>query len=144
VQLGLSLLDREAERDLLPACREFGLGAVAFSPLASGLLTGKYSADQPFPAGSRLAEMPEFTDVATRDNLRLADAVRRLAQGSGVRPTALALSWVAAQAGVASVLAGATSAEQVRQNAADVSYRLDGEEVAALNTLLKTKESEMR
>jgi aryl-alcohol dehydrogenase-like predicted oxidoreductase len=135
VQLGLSLLDRSAHDDLLPACRELGVGAVVFSPLASGLLTGKYGRQGVFPAGSRLAEMPDFADVATSENLGAADDVRQIAEQRGVHPTALALSWVAAQPGVSSVLAGASSPEQVRQNAEDINHILDPDVAEQLDRL---------
>lgn len=139
VQLGLSLLNRSAQEDLLPACADLGVGAVAFSPLASGLLTGKYGRDGAFPAGSRLAEMPDFADVATPENLGAADDVRQLAVRRGVRPTALALSWVAAQPGVSSVLAGATSPEQVRRNAEDISHVLEPDLEERLDWLLDSR-----
>lgn len=125
VQLPLSLVDRASQKELLPTCKDLGLGAVVFTALANGLLTGKYSRAASFPAGSRLAEIPTFADIATPGNLEAAELVRDLAADRGVRSTALALSWVARQPGVASVLTGATRPEQVQHNAEDIAHILD-------------------
>jgi aryl-alcohol dehydrogenase-like predicted oxidoreductase len=124
-----SLLVRDAERDVLPRCLELGVGFVPFYPLARGLLTGKYRRGERPPEGTRLAEMPEeLTDAAF-------DVVERLEDFARIRGRTLlelAIAGLASRPGIASVIAGATSAEQVRANAAAGEWRLTEEELTAL------------
>ena len=108
-----SLLRRDAEEELLPACAEYGIGVLPYFPLASGLLAGKVSRDRPPAAGTRLSGR----EVAEHD----LDRIERLtayAQERGRTLLDVAVGGLAAQPAVASVIAGATSAEQVRANAA--------------------------
>jgi aryl-alcohol dehydrogenase-like predicted oxidoreductase len=109
-----NLLDRRAERELLPACRHHGVGLLPYFPLANGLLTGKYRPGEPAPPGSRLAgRIGEVGD-------RTFAAVGRLAAVAAEHGRSLlevAIGGLAAQPGVASVIAGATTPEQVRANA---------------------------
>jgi len=130
-----SLLARDAERDVLPRCRELGIGFVPYYPLASGLLTGKYRRDEPRPEGTRLADE---TWATPRVSIELAtfDKVERLeefARRRGRTLLELAIAGLASQPEVASVIAGATTAEQVRANAAAGEWRLTEEELAALS-----------
>ncbi|MCV7180330.1 aldo/keto reductase [Mycolicibacterium murale] len=135
VQLGWNLLDTSAETELIPACRHLHTPMVVFSPLASGLLTGKYPQNGVYPEGSRLRTMPQFSDVATTENLRRASEFAKIAADHGLRPAALALSWLAGRPGVQSVLTGATSAGQIRANAADVAHRLDAVTLADIDAI---------
>lgn len=118
VQVEWNLLARDVEQELVPAAEHFGLGVIPYYPLASGLLTGKYRLDADFPEGSRLASLPYFAGVATESNFAAVERLRALADKSGRSMVGLALSWLAAQPSVPSVLVGATSAEQVAANAA--------------------------
>jgi aryl-alcohol dehydrogenase-like predicted oxidoreductase len=110
-----NLLNREIERELIPAAREFGVGILPFFPLANGLLTGKYSR-QDAPAGSRLREQkPHLLQSAPWDALeRLQD----FADQRGNTMLEVAFGWLLAQPQVSSVIAGATTPEQVKANAA--------------------------
>jgi aryl-alcohol dehydrogenase-like predicted oxidoreductase len=120
-QLEWSLLDRTVERELVPAARHFGVGVIPYFPLASGLLTGKYRRGADFPADSRFAALPFFAQgVATDDNFAIVERLTAYAEGQGLTLLELALSWLAAQPEVASVLVGATRPEQVSANAAAV------------------------
>ncbi len=111
-----NLLDRRAELEVLPAAREFGLGVLPYFPLANGLLTGKYRRGDAAPQGSRLSRRRQhMLAEAPWDSL---DSFFTIASDLDLTPGQLAISWAAAQRPVASVIAGATSAEQVRQNAA--------------------------
>jgi aryl-alcohol dehydrogenase-like predicted oxidoreductase len=116
VQFEWNLVSREAEKDIVPAGRHFGIGLVPYFPLAAGLLTGKYRAGQDFPPDSRLAKYPFFAQLATKDRLAKIEALRDYAAQHGRTLVGLAVSWLAAQPGVACVLAGASSAEQARAN----------------------------
>jgi aryl-alcohol dehydrogenase-like predicted oxidoreductase len=117
-QFEWNLVARDAEQEVVPACRFYEIGMVPYFPLAAGLLTGKYRAGQEFPAGSRLAKYPFFAQLATEDRLAMVEALRDYAAQHGRTLVDLAVSWLAAQPGVSCVLAGASSAEQVRVNSA--------------------------
>ena len=127
IQNRYSLLERGAETEVLPACTELGIGFVPYFPLASGLLTGKYRRDQPPPPGTRLAE--QEIDDETFDRI---EALERFAEERGHTLLELAISALASRPEVVSVIAGATSPEQVRANAGAASWHLTPEELAAL------------
>ena len=126
-----SLLDRNVEREVIPACAEFGLGMLPYFPLASGLLTGKYRRGEAPPQGTRLGAWGERGAAALSDSN--FDAVERLgafAATHGRSLLELAMSWLACQPNVTSVIAGATSAEQVAANAAAGLWELSADELA--------------
>ena len=120
VQNEYSLLRREPERGVLDACRRHGLSFVPYFPLASGLLTGKYQRGAPPPAGSRLATGPpeRVEKLLSDERFGAVEALDAFARDHGHSLTELALSWLASNPLVASVIAGATSPTQVRANAA--------------------------
>jgi aryl-alcohol dehydrogenase-like predicted oxidoreductase len=126
-----SLLEREAETDVLPRCAELGVSFIPYFPLASGLLTGKYRRGQPAPAGTRLEGSDRLTDEAF-------DRIERLdefAQAHGHTLLELAIAGLASQPPVASVISGATKREQVRANAAAADWELSAEELAELSSI---------
>jgi aryl-alcohol dehydrogenase-like predicted oxidoreductase len=127
VQNEYSLLERQAEEDVLPLARRLGVAFVPYFPLASGLLTGKYRRGEPRPKSTRL-EGREIDD-ATFDGLEALDA---FAREHGRSLLELAIAALASQPGVPSVIAGATSAEQVRANAAAADWELSSDELAEL------------
>lgn len=127
----LSLLERRAEEELLPACEHFGIGFLPYYPLARGLLTGKYRRSQPAPQGTRLAGQ-EIGD-STYDVL---EALEGFAKERGHSLLELAISALASKPAVSSVIAGATRPEQVDANAAAGDWELDDEDFAALGELL--------
>lgn len=132
-QLEWSLLARDAERDVIPAARAAGLGVVPYFPLASGMLTGKYRRGEAFPEGSRFHALSFFAGkVATDENFVRVEALAAFAEDHGHTVTELAIAWLAAQDGVASVIAGATTPEQVRANAAAGAWTLTAGELAAV------------
>jgi aryl-alcohol dehydrogenase-like predicted oxidoreductase len=113
IQNRYSLLHRADDAEVLPLCRRHGIGYVPYFPLASGLLTGKYRRGEPAPAGSRLAGR----DVEDSD-LEAVQALERVGAERGRGILELAVGGLASIPGIASVIAGATSPEQVRANAA--------------------------
>jgi aryl-alcohol dehydrogenase-like predicted oxidoreductase len=133
IQNQYSLLEREAERDVLPACERLGLGFVPFFPLASGLLTGKYRRDQPAPDGTRLAGRDQ---VGTSAQFDLIEQLERYAEERGITLTEVAIGALLAQPAVTSVIAGATKPEQVRTNAAAGRWQPSDDDLAALRALL--------
>ena len=134
VQNNYSLLVREdAEQDALPACRELGIGFVPFFPLASGLLTGKYAAGQPAPAGTRLAGRDR---VATDEQFALVAALQEYADERALALAHVAIGALLAREGVVTVIAGATRPEQVHANAAAANWDPGPEDMAALDRVL--------
>ena len=110
-----NLLDRQVEADLLPACARHGVGVIAYSPLAEGLLTGKY--DGAPPPGSRGAERPPMRERQLTDARRaLARAIAAAARDHGLPPARLALAWVLRRPEISGVITGATRVEQLEEN----------------------------
>jgi len=109
-----SLLDREIEDELVPACERVGVGILPFFPLEFGLLTGKYRRGQEAPEGSRLAQETSRLESAEWDRI---EAVEAFASERGLSMLQVAIGGLAAQPAVASVIAGVTRAEQVLANA---------------------------
>lgn len=111
----LSLVNRAADREELPAAAELGLGMLPYFPLANGLLTGKFRRDS-FPANSRI--MRQRPHVAETADWEALDAYRALCDDWGITMLEATFGWMLAHAPIASVIAGATTPEQVRQNVA--------------------------
>lgn len=129
VQNHYSLLHPEDDGDVLPLCRELGIGYVPYFPLESGLLTGKYRRGQPHPEGARLSGRD---DRLTDERLRLVEALEAFATERGVTLLEVAVGGLASIPAIASVIAGATSPEQVRANAAAGAWHATEAELAAL------------
>ena len=127
-----SLLERGAEAELLPACERHGIGVLPYFPLANGLLTGKYRRGEPAPAGTRLAARAQVLDHADFDRI---DALEAFAAATGRSLLELAIGGLAAQPAVASVIAGATTADQVRANVAAGAWIPDAGELEQLAEL---------
>jgi aryl-alcohol dehydrogenase-like predicted oxidoreductase len=131
-----SLLQRDAEAGVVPACLRHGIGVLPYFPLASGVLTGKYRRGQGFGEGTRLATMDYFKSFGSDANLARAESLAAFARGRGRSLLELALGWLASQGCVASVIAGATTPDQVRANAAASGWRLTADEVAGVDRVL--------
>ncbi len=131
-QVEWSLLNRDAEAGVVPAAVRLGVSIVPYFPLASGLLTGKYRRGRDFPAGSRLAASSYFAGVANDANFDYLEALTAFADSHGHSILELAFAWLAAQGSVSSVIAGATTAEQVLANVTAVGWHMTAEELAAL------------
>lgn len=134
-QFEYSLLNRSAEREMGPACARHGVGIIPYLPLAAGMLTGKaLSAPPPL---SRLALEPGSAQKwITPANRSAVAALSKLAEDRGRTIVELAIAWLLAQPQVCSVIAGATSAEQVRQNAAAATWVLSASDLAAIDAAL--------
>jgi aryl-alcohol dehydrogenase-like predicted oxidoreductase len=138
VQNRYSVLHREPEPKVLPACRELGLAFIPYFPLESGLLTGKYHAGQDLPAGTRLAAMPE--DQRGRflgeGVLERVERLRAYAASRGRTLLELAFAWLTSSPLVGSVIAGATRPEQVAANVGALGWRMSEDERAAVDALV--------
>ncbi|WP_022721707.1 aldo/keto reductase [Rhodopseudomonas sp. B29] len=133
-----SLVVRDIERDLLPAAEEYNLGLLPFFPLASGLLTGKYQRGAEIAADTRFAKMPAIRDrYFTERNLDIVDALKAFAQARGKTLLELAFSWLACRPQVSSVIAGATTPEQIEQNVKAASWELSDEDLAEIDKITK-------
>jgi aryl-alcohol dehydrogenase-like predicted oxidoreductase len=127
-----SLLERKAEADVVPAAIEYGLGVLPFFPLANGLLTGKIRRGQAPPEGSRLASRPGYI---TEEKLDKVEELAEWAQQRGRSLLEVAIGGLAAMPGCSSVIAGATSAGQVRANAAAGEWIPTAEELAEIDKI---------
>jgi aryl-alcohol dehydrogenase-like predicted oxidoreductase len=133
VQNDYSLLHREPEREVLPACERLGLGFLPYFPLASGLLTGKYRRGQSLPEGTRLSGSFGQSRV-TDEKLMQVEALTAFAESQGHRLLELAVAWLLAHRVVSSVIAGATSPVQVQANAAAATaWRLTKKDLEAID-----------
>jgi aryl-alcohol dehydrogenase-like predicted oxidoreductase len=127
-----SLIERGVEKELLPACEEFGVGVLPFFPLANGLLTGKYKRGEAAPDGTRLAGRD---DQLSDERFDKVEAIEKYAAERGVSLLDVAIGGLAAKPAVASVIAGATKPEQVAANVAAGAWRPTREDLKALNAL---------
>ena len=125
-----NLLDRRTEHELVPAANAYGLGVLPYFPLASGFLTGKYRHGEPPPHGTRLQMWgPRGEQVLSERNFAVLEKLETFATSRGHTMLELAIGWLASQPHVASVIAGATSPEQVEQNVAAAAWQLTREEL---------------
>lgn len=133
-----SLLDRRLEREVVPACEQFGLGILPYFPLASGMLTGKYRRGEAPAEGTRMAAMGARAQAAlSDDNFDIVEKLTAFAESRGHTILDLAMSWLATKPVISSVIAGATSPAQVESNASAASWRLTPEEMAEVDALSK-------
>jgi aryl-alcohol dehydrogenase-like predicted oxidoreductase len=137
VQNEYSLLHREPEHEVLAECERQGLAFLPFYPLKSGLLTGKYRKGQPIPPDTRVAKFERYRSLLTEENLDRVEALIDFAESRGHTVLELAFSWLLAHPVVASVIAGATSAQQVRDNAAAAGWKLTADDLEEVDSLLR-------
>ncbi|MDQ3904787.1 MAG: aldo/keto reductase [Actinomycetota bacterium] len=130
-----SLLDRGVEREVIPACARVGAGMLPYFPLAAGMLTGKYRRGQPPPDGTRLARSPRAGSFLTDRNFEIVEALESFAAERGISLLQVAIGGLAAQPQVASVIAGATTPEQVESNVQSGSWSPSAADLEELNRL---------
>ena len=133
IQNQYSLLVRDAEREVLPTCERLDLGFVPFFPLASGLLTGKYRRGEPGPEGTRLSSRET---IATDEQFDLLELLEVYAEQRDVSLLDVAIGGLLIRPVISSVIAGATSPDQVRANVAAAEWEPSDDDVATLNDLL--------
>ena len=138
-QCEYSLIWRKPEADIIPRMRELGMSFLPYFPLASGLLSGKYTRGAPPPPGSRGAKAPALlSKYETPENLDLIDRLTAFAAARGHSLLDLAFAWLLADPLVASVIAGVSSGEQLAANVAASAWQLTAEDRAALAPLFQT------
>ncbi|MEN3533955.1 aldo/keto reductase [Microbispora sp. ZYX-F-249] len=129
-----SLLDRGVERELVPALLHHGIGLLPYFPLANGLLTGKYRRGEEPPAGTRLADRPQYLTDA---RFAVVERLREFAERQGVTLLDVAIGGLLAQPAVSSVIAGATRPEQIKANVAAAAWRPDEAALKELNEIAR-------
>ena len=131
-----SLLHRDPEKGVLAECERLGVAFLPFFPLMSGLLTGKYRKGEPIPEGTRVAKYERYRKLLTDENLDRVEALIGYAESHGHTILELAISWLLAHRVVASVIAGASSAQQVRANVSAANWSLGAAELEEIDALL--------
>jgi aryl-alcohol dehydrogenase-like predicted oxidoreductase len=133
-QVYYSLIGRAYEADLMPLGRDQGVGALVYSPLGWGRLTGRIGRDRPIPAGSRLHETEQFAPPVAEDHLyRVIDALEVVAAETGRSVPQVAINWLLHRPTVSSVIIGARDEAQLRDNLGAVGWTLTPAQIAALD-----------
>ncbi len=136
VQNHYNMLKRDDESEVIPECERLGISYLPYFPLESGLLTGKYRKGKGAPEGTRIADGGWLAEKFTDRNLEIIERLIAFADAHGHTMLELAMSWLLRLPVVASVIAGATSAQQVRNNAASPNWQLTPSEIAAVDEIL--------
>ncbi len=133
-QVYYSMIGRAYEADLMPLGADQGLGALVWSPLGWGRLTGRIGRNRPIPAGSRLHDTEQFAPPVETDHLyRVVDALEGVAADTGKTVPQVAINWLLRRPTVASVIIGARTEEQLRDNLGAVGWALSADQVATLD-----------
>ncbi|MGW0996851.1 aldo/keto reductase [Streptomyces sp. NPDC002523] len=136
VQSEYSLWSRDVEAEVLPACRELGIGFVPYSPLGRGFLAGRFSSAEELDENDYRRSSPRFADVNIDANLRLAAKVKEIAAEKGVTPAQLAIAWVLAQGENLVPIPGTKRRTYLEQNTAAVDIELTKEDLARIDAEL--------
>ena len=138
VQTEYSLWTRDVEAEVLPACRELGVGLVAYSPLGRGFLTGRFQSDNAFEEGDFRTSLPRFQPENIETNRLLVQAVTHLADRKACSPAQIALAWLLAQGEDIVPIPGTKRIEHLQDNIGALSLHLEPDELAELQHALKT------
>jgi aryl-alcohol dehydrogenase-like predicted oxidoreductase len=136
LQTEYSLWTRDVEAEILPTCRELGIGFVPYSPLGRGFLSGRFSSPEDLDAGDFRRHGPRFTGDNLEANLQLAAKVAEIAESKGCTPAQLALAWVLAQGDDIVPIPGTKRREYLEQNAAALDVELTAEDLARIDAEL--------
>ena len=131
-----SMVCRGIEADILPYCREHGVGVIVYSPLQLGLLTGKLTMDRRFPNSDQRAKSPYFRPANRRKVIAFMEQLRPLAEAHHATAAQLVIHWTIHRPGVTSALVGARNPQQAEENAAAADLRLTEEETRRLDELV--------
>ncbi|HWT00185.1 MAG TPA: aldo/keto reductase [Pyrinomonadaceae bacterium] len=137
LQSEYSLWTRDVEEEILPTCRELGLGFVAYSPLGRGFLTGQFQKPEDLPPDDRRRMFPRFQEENFEQNLRLVERVKGLAESKGCTPAQLALAWVLAQGEDIVPIPGTKRRTYLEQNAKALEVELTAEDLARINEVAR-------
>jgi voltage-dependent potassium channel beta subunit len=129
-----NMLDRHIEPEIMPTCAMHGIGLTVFSPLAQGLLTGKYN--DGIPTGSRAETSEWLTEDLTEENLNKMRQLAALAEDTGITMAQLALAWILRRPEISCVITGATRPEHVKKNVEAADIKLDADLLSQIETIL--------
>jgi aryl-alcohol dehydrogenase-like predicted oxidoreductase len=132
-----NMFDREIEKDILPFCERSGIGILAHSPLAKGLLTGKYTPDYKFPDDDERSRFPRFQGEEFRRYLAKADKLKAVARARNLTLVQLAIGWQLRLSAVTCVLVGAKNPEQVKEHAGAAGWKLTDGELKQIEDILE-------
>ncbi|WP_461673155.1 aldo/keto reductase family protein [Priestia megaterium] len=140
-QPAYNMFNRYIEKDILPISYKNGISQVVFSPLAQGVLTGKYKRDKNIPAGARGNDptVSSISSILSEGNLIKVEKLEEIAMEAGLSLTHLSLAWILRQPGIASALVGATSSEQIEINAKASGIKLSSDVIQAIEGVLQGK-----
>ena len=138
VQPQYNMMDRYIEHEIMGICEKYGYGITPFSPLAQGLLTGKYKKGQPYPEGSRATFQADrqINNLLTDENLAKVEELSKIADGLGITMPVLALAWILRKDIVSSVITGASKATQLKKNLAASEVTLTADVLEKIDTIL--------
>ncbi len=132
LQPPFSLIQRKIEADILPVCREHGIGVIVYSPMERGLLTGTVTPDRQFPADDHRSKHKFFTPENRRRVLESLDKVRPIAESHGASLAQVVINWTIQEPGITAALVGARNADQAEHNAGALDFTLTPDERAAI------------
>lgn len=146
VQPQYNMLDRYIEHEIMDICERYGIGITPFSPLAQGVLTGKYRKGEAYPEGSRATHQADrqVVNMLTDENLEKVEKLRKIAEELGISMSVLALAWILRKHIVSSVITGASRPQQLEANLTAAGYRLTDDVVAEIDRILDFKKFERR
>jgi len=138
VQPQYHMMDRYIEHEIMGVCKKYGIGITPFSPLAQGLLTGKYGLNQPYPEGSRATHQADkqINNLLTEENLGKVDRLKKIAAELGVSMPVLALSWILRENIISSVITGASKVSQLESNLAASGFEIPADALADIEKIL--------
>ena len=139
VQIEYSLWSRDVEEEIIPTCRELGIGIVAYSPLGRGFLTGNFKSRDDFKEGDWRLNNPRFEQQAMEQNAKLVEKIEKMAagKGSGCTTAKLALAWVMAQGSDIVPIPGTSKVANLEKNVDATNFPLSKDEVDELSTIMQ-------
>ena len=137
VQPQYNLNDRYIEHEIMGTCRKLGIGITTFSPLAQGLLTGKYRKGQPLPAGSRATWQSDhqINDLLTDENLDKVEQLRKVADELGTNLPVLSMAWILQHPEISCVIAGASKPSQLENNMKAAGFVIPADAMAEIDKI---------
>lgn len=133
-----NLLDRRIENEIIPMCQAYDLGIITWSPLAQGLLAGRYGQADVFPEDSRAAQKPIYAERITESGIKIASKIIGCARKKGLSPTALSLSWILHQSDITSVIIGPRTPDHLDDLTSAIKIQLSKEDLDWFDALVPT------
>ena len=138
VQPQYHMMDRYIEHEIMDVCEKYGMGITPFSPLAQGLLTGKYKKGQPYPEGSRATHQADrqVNNLLTDENLDRVEKMSKIAEELGTNMSVLALAWILRKQVISSVITGASKPQQLENNIAASGFEIPQDALKEIDKIL--------